>query len=148
MPRVRDLLLRFRPSGAPGRAGPAGVPTDLSERWSTELGPLFAALAVTEGEYAAIAREGRRQGAESRAAMIARADALRADLHERVEAERATAAAAAHDAGRKTSAAFAGETEDQVAVVMTRAEALMPRYLDQVSAAVEALCVKPPGGSP
>jgi hypothetical protein len=80
--------------------------------------------------------------------MIARADALRADLHEQVEAERATAAAAAHDSGRKSSAAFTGETADQVAVVMTRAEALMPRYLDQVSAAVEALCVNPTGESP
>lgn len=148
MPRVRDLLLRFRPSGAPGPAGPTGVPMDVSERWSAELGPVFAALAVTEGECAAIVREGRRRGAESRATLVARAEALRADLHEQVEAERATAAAAVHDAGRKTSAAFDGETQAQVVAVMARAEALMPRYLEQVSAAVEALCVDPTGGLP
>ena len=134
-------------TGAPGPAGPTGVPIDVSERWSAELGPLFAALAGTEGQCAAIVQEGRRRGAESRAKMVARAEALRADPPEQVAAERATAAAAAHDAGRKTSAEFDGETEAQVVAVMTRADALMPRYLEQVTAAVEALCVDPTGGT-
>lgn len=144
MPPVRDLLLRFRPSGAPGAAGPAGVPVDVSAQWSAELAPVFAALAATEDECTAVASEGLRRADQARATMRTRADALRAGLHQQAEAERAMAAAAAHDRalgpGGALDSALGGEIEDQVVALRARAESLMPRYLVQVSTAVEALC--------
>ncbi|HET8769051.1 MAG TPA: hypothetical protein VFM86_17125, partial [Pedococcus sp.] len=77
MPRVRDLLLRFRPTGTPGPAGPAGVPVDRSAELAAELAPVLAALAATEAECTALVEEGRRAAGAKRAAAAARADALR-----------------------------------------------------------------------
>ena len=50
MPRVRDVLYRFRPAGAPGAASSAGVPVDRSADLAAELEPVFALLADTEQE--------------------------------------------------------------------------------------------------
>jgi len=48
MPRVRDLLYRFRPSGAPGGASATGVPIDRAATVAAELEPLFGQLAEVE----------------------------------------------------------------------------------------------------
>ena len=66
MPRVRDLLYRFRPSGAPGAATAAGVPVDRTAKLAAELDPVFARLADTEEECAAILAEGRRRAEDIR----------------------------------------------------------------------------------
>ena len=45
VPRVSDLLYRFRPSGAPGAATQAGVPADRARDLAEELEPVFASVA-------------------------------------------------------------------------------------------------------
>lgn len=148
-PRVRDLLLRFRPSGSPGRAGPAGVPVDLPERLSAELEPLFGLLATTEDECSAIVEDGRRRAALVLRTHADRAAAVRAGMRERTEAERATSAAAAHRSASAAGADLDKEVDALVGALRSRAETLVPAYIARVTAAVETLCPEPPsGGAP
>lgn len=74
MSRVRDLLYRFRPAGAPGAASAAAVPMDRRSSLEAELSPLFAWLAVTERECDAV-----REEASNRASsvLVAAGDATR-----------------------------------------------------------------------
>jgi len=60
MPAVREFLLRLRPAGAPGSAGPAGVPADASARAADELKPIVAALATAVREAGRIRDEPQR----------------------------------------------------------------------------------------
>lgn len=48
MPGLRELLNRFRPTGAPGAASVTGVPVDRRARAESELEPVFAALAASQ----------------------------------------------------------------------------------------------------
>jgi hypothetical protein len=55
MPRVGDLLDRFRPAGTPGPAAAAGVPADRrAAAAEEELAPVFTALADVERECTAL----------------------------------------------------------------------------------------------
>ena len=44
MSATRAFLDRFRPAGAPGAAGGAGVPADLARELGAEVGPVLALL--------------------------------------------------------------------------------------------------------
>lgn len=92
--KLRDLLDRFRPAGAPGQATSAGVPVDRRAGLSTEVAPIFAALAPVLAECERIREaarvEARRREAEARR----RAQAIVAQARMESEAERAAAAAA------------------------------------------------------
>lgn len=154
MPRVRDLLLRFRPAGSPGPAGPAGVPADHADRLAAELEPVLAALAPTQEEATAIVEDGRRAAAGIRAAAAARAEALRAAGPARAEAERLRAEAEPPDAGAPAAASSAAassavaspataspDADDALlAALAERASTVAPLHLARVTAAVEALC--------
>jgi hypothetical protein len=93
MPRVRDVLQRFRPSGAPGAATAAGVPADRAHELAAELEPVFALLADTERECADIVDRARRAESGIRVREAERARGVLAAGRARVEAERAAAAA-------------------------------------------------------
>ncbi|WP_406830672.1 hypothetical protein ABEG17_16995 [Pedococcus sp. KACC 23699] len=148
-PRVRDLLLRFRPSGSPGRAGPAGVPVDLPQRLSAELEPLFALLATTEDECAAIVEDGRRRAALVQRTHAERAAAVRAGMRERAEAERAASGASSHASATAAGADLDKEVDALVGALRSRAQSLVPAYVARVTAAVDRLCSQPPdGGGP
>jgi hypothetical protein len=54
MPYIREFLYRLRPAGAPGPAGPVGVPADRRADAEQELAEIFTALAATEAECAKI----------------------------------------------------------------------------------------------
>lgn len=145
MPRVRDLLLRFRPTGAPGPAGPSGVPVDRTGELAAELAPVLAALAATEEECTALVEEGRREAGARRAHAAARADAMRLGAPALAEAERSAAAAAALGGA---AAGPANGTDELLVALGTHAATVAPRYLDHVSAVVAALCEPPGVGSP
>lgn len=93
MPRVRDVLQRFRPSGAPGAATAAGVPVDRAHELAAELEPVFALLAETERECAVVRDRARLVEAGIRARDAERARGVLAAGRARVEAQRAEAAA-------------------------------------------------------
>src|SRR6478736_3127383 len=73
MPRARDLLNRFRPSGTPGAAGAAGVPADHEAGAAEERAALVARLREHgEAEAAATTAEAERRATEVRTVARAR----------------------------------------------------------------------------
>lgn len=74
----RDFLERFRPAGAPGAAGGAGVPADRAAMVAAELGPVLAQLDGVHQEceelIRAAEREAARIGEEARAASVSVAE--------------------------------------------------------------------------
>jgi hypothetical protein len=156
LPRVRDLLYRFRPSGAPGAATAAGVPVDHAARLAAELEPVFARLAATERECAAVLAEGRRRAEDLRRLSEERAQALIAGAEVRAEAERAASATATREAGRAVVSADQEAAERWLVEMAARARARFPEYLALVEDAVAAVLAGPspdepgarPGGGP
>jgi len=143
LPRARDLLNRFRPSGTPGAAGAAGVPVDRAAGAAAELAPLFAALAPTErrceellAEAEADARRIRREAEEEAARLVAvardRQATERAAVLTELRARRSADAAADADAARR-----------QATEVRARAEARMAGCVADVVAAVRSLVAAP-----
>ena len=103
MPRVRDVLHRFRPSGAPGAATASGVPVDRAGELAAELEPVLALLEETEQECAAELERAGLEAAATRARDAERVAAVLASGRARVEAERASAAARSRAEGRPDS---------------------------------------------
>jgi len=102
VPRVRDLLYRFRPAGTPGPASSAAVPVDRAADRAAELAPVFLLLGETEAGCARIVAEAERdarrirEGA-SRSAHLAEAAARSAAPGERAGAAASVAAAVADE---------------------------------------------------
>jgi hypothetical protein len=143
LPRARDLLNRFRPSGTPGAAGAAAVPVDRAAGAAAELAPVFAALAPTErrceellAEAQADARRLRREAEEEAERLVAvardRQATERAAVLAELRARRSADAAAAADAARR-----------QAVEVGDRAEARMAGCVADVVAAVRSLVAAP-----
>ena len=93
MPRIRDLLYRFRPAGAPGVAGPAGVPVDRVSDLAAELAPVLASLAPVQQRCAEIVEAARQEAAEVLATESGTVRAVTARARAGFDAERAAAAA-------------------------------------------------------
>src|SRR5689334_2559427 len=92
MPRLRDLLDRFRPAGAPGAASAAGVPVDRREGVVAELEPVFAALAGVDAACAELRRTARAQAQRCLEDARDRAGAIVSRATGSIAAERAAAA--------------------------------------------------------
>lgn len=139
MPRVRDLLYRFRPAGAPGPASAAAVPADHAADRAAELEPVFAVLAETEARCAALREEAGRaaQGRRDRARETARS--LVQDAEARAPSERADAAArvAAEAAGESTATLDAAHAE--AARLLERAAGRTPVWAARVADEVDQL---------
>ena len=115
MSATRDFRDRFRPAGAPGAAGGAGVPADRARELGAEIGPVLALLDDTHAECGRIVTAARREadrisaaaaaemariGQEAgRLARIARDDAA----GEVLARARAEASAAEADAGQRAA---------------------------------------------
>src|SRR5512133_846364 len=145
MPRVRELLNRFRPAGAPGAASGAGVPVDRRAGVEAELEPVFAALEETQRECARLreaalaAASGSGTEAAGRAASIverARLDAT---------ALRAEAAAEARQHAAKEIAEVDAAAAEQVDEVRRAAQHRRPELVAAVVAAVRAELAELPG---
>jgi len=138
LPRARDLLNRFRPSGTPGAAGAAGVPVDREAGTADELAPLFSALAPTERECEALiagaeadARRIRRRADEEAARLVTEAG-------ERQASERAAVVAEVRDHRAAAAAAAAVDAERRAAAIRDRAASRTGACVDDVVAAVRA----------
>lgn len=148
MPRVRDLLYRFRPAGAPGPASAAAVPADREADRASELAPVFDLLTETEERCARLreraARDAGTRGEQARTT----AHRLQAEAESRASGERADAAAgvAARAAGeRATTVAAARDEADRL---LDRAEQRTPEWVERVVAEVEELLTAAPGEGP
>ena len=138
MPRVRDVLQRFRPSGAPGAATAAGVPVDRAGELAAELEPVLALLAETERECADLLDRARREEAAIRARDAERARSIVAAGRARVEAERAAAAARSRGRGGTESAA-AGDAPTGPAGGRGTPDDALEHQVDLVADAVRSL---------
>ena len=112
-----SLLDRFRPVGAPGPAGPAGVPATDDEGTAAELIPVFEALDP------AIAEAGEQtQSAEAHAQHTV--TAARRQAAALVEQARMDSAAVRADAAARVSAEAAREDEHLLADARDEAQRL------------------------
>jgi hypothetical protein len=139
VPRVRDLLYRFRPAGAPGAASAAGVPVDRGADLAAELEPLFAQLADTEDACTAIREQARGDAERIRARETERARGIVAAANARTQAERAAATAQLRQRAETESSALLAAAEQEAAAVRERAAEQMPAYVAQVVASVRGL---------
>ncbi len=139
MPRVRDLLYRFRPAGAPGAASAAGVPTDRGADLTAELEPVFAELATTERECARIVDEARRDAEQTRAQHATASRDVVTAAREQAEVARAGAGEQARTRSAAESAAAGVAAEHEAAEVATRAAERMPSYVSRVVESVHLL---------
>lgn len=144
MPRVRDLLHRFRPAGAPGVASSTGVPADRGADLAAELEPLFALLVATERECADILGSAHQEAGESRARDAEQARRTVAAARERLDAERAAATAQALRRREPDAGDALAAPEREVVELRRRASERMPTYVDRVVASVRALIGEEP----
>ena len=92
MPRIRDILQRFRPISAPGSASAGGVPAEPAADLAAELRPLLDSLEVTRAECRAVVDDATAAAEQTRAKALAEAGRIRASVPDRAAVERAEAA--------------------------------------------------------
>lgn len=132
MPAVRELLERFRPAGAPGRAGAAGVPADREKLAADELAPVFAALAEVERECDRIRQEAADAAAARRTDAAASARATVARARSEAAGIRAAAAARVREDIAAELAELSGRTAAEVSEVRRRNVRRQPQLLSMV----------------
>jgi hypothetical protein len=127
-----SILDRFRPVGAPGPAGPAGVPAADNQGPAVELAPVFAALAGDAASCAALVEEARNfaeghvaQAREEAAAILSQA---RLDSG----AERSRAAARVEQAAADRDTALLDQARRDAATLEDSALALIPAVVGKV----------------
>ncbi|QCB97763.1 hypothetical protein E5206_13235 [Arthrobacter sp. PAMC25564] len=127
-----SILDRFRPVGAPGPAGPAGVPATDDQGPAAELVPVFAALAGDVASCAALVEEAR-LGAEREVAR-ARAQAAAIVSAARLEAgaERAKAAARVEQAASERDTQLLEQARREAAALEESGLALIPGVVGRV----------------
>lgn len=97
-----SVLDRFRPMGAPGPAGPSGVPAVDAQGPATELIPVFAALAADVHGCEELVAAARRQAEHDVAGARTQAAAIVSQAKLNASAARAEAAAVVErDAGAR-----------------------------------------------
>jgi vacuolar-type H+-ATPase subunit H len=139
MPRLRDVLYRFRPAGTPGRASAAAVPVDRMAGLVAELEPVFARLTPVESSCDDMVQAARGAAATTRAAAAAEADRVIARAREQVGVERARAGQQARERLEAESAEVMAAAGDEVEQSQLRTSALLPGYVDRVVASLSPL---------
>jgi len=139
MPKVRDILDRFRPAGPPGAASTVGVPADRLAGAEAELAPVFAALAEAERRCADTRERAEREAGRrtAQAHRMAAAIVTRARSQER--AERAATAAGALAAAEAESARLSADSHQAAAKLRAEGERRLPALVDLVVARAREL---------
>lgn len=138
MAGIRDLLSRFRPAGAPGPAGAAGVPVDRRQALAAELAPVFAALAPVEAECERLRDGARRAAAAREAAAAEQARVMVAQARNEAPAQRAAAAAAVQEAAAAELAQLEANAAAEAEEVRRQTAQRLPGLVAQVVARVRA----------
>jgi hypothetical protein len=139
MPRVRDLLYRFRPASAPGSASASGVPVDRAADRAAELLPLFERLAETERQCALIRAQAQRDADAIRARHTEVARSVAVTASDDVEAERARAATQVRQQADSVAAAALIDAQQEASQLQRRAAQRMPAYVALIVSVVDAL---------
>lgn len=127
-----SILDRFRPVGAPGPAGPVGVPsTDVPGR-VTELAPVFAALSPDIDACSAAVRDARQRAEAAVARARANAAAEVARAHREAPAARAAAAAAVTEAAAQHDARVIATAQETARSIGSSGTALLPALVREV----------------
>lgn len=145
MPRVRDLLYRFRPAGTPGPASAAAVPADRVADRESELAPVLELLRGTEEQCAALTEQSLRDAGERRETARATARRRVAEARERAPAERAAAAATAAARAAGERAATVAAARDEADRILERADERAPGWVARIVSDVERLLDAVPG---
>lgn len=133
-----SILDRFRPVGAPGPAGPSGVPAVDGQGTAAELAPVFAALAADVQACEELVAKSRRQSEHELA--VARTQAAAIVSQARLDARAARAAAAARveqEAGDRDTRLMDKARRDATAVEesgMASIPAVVDRVIDTLLA--------------
>ena len=148
MPRLRDVLDRFRPAGAPGQASAVGVPADLGAGLAAELEPLFARLVPVEKACEDLLESARRDAATVGADAARQAGRTVALARRRLDAERAGAVATARLRLDAESADAMRSAEREVSRLRRASQDAMPAQLERIVDSVRALLGEDqPGGA-
>lgn len=135
MPRMRDILQRFRPTSAPGAASTGGVPADRAADMAAELRPVLAMLAATQATCRAITEDARRDAERIRAQAVDQARAVRDEGPTRAAAERADAASRVSRQGGTAAVDRAEAARLSAERLAARARERLPDYVASVVAA-------------
>ena len=138
MPRLRDVLYRFRPAGTPGRASAVGVPADHGVGLAAELEPVFAQLAGVERACEQLLASARADAAAVRADAAAAAEQTLARARDRLQAERVSAAGKARERRDEESTDSMRAATREVARLRLRADDVLPQQLERVVASVQS----------
>ncbi|MCC3271769.1 hypothetical protein MUK71_07315 [Arthrobacter zhangbolii] len=129
-----SLLDRFRPVGAPGPAGPAGVPAQDDEGPAAELIPVFEALDPQIEAAQATAGNAAEQARESVAAARRQAAALLEQARMDSAAARAEAAAQVSAEVSRQDEALLSEARQEAAELRRRGESRVPELASAIVA--------------
>lgn len=151
MPGVRDLLDRFRPAGAPGPAGAAGVPADRQASVAEELAPVFATLAGVAAECDQIRQEAAQAAQQRRAEAAEQARAVVARARGEAAGIRASVAARIREDTAAELAQLAARTAAEADELRRRGSRQLPQLLalvvEQVRGDLAALNGNPTDGA-
>ncbi|TDW30133.1 hypothetical protein [Cryobacterium psychrophilum] len=125
MPR-QNFLDRFRPVGAPGGAGPAGVPASDELGPEAELAPVFAALAADVAECSALVEEATNEADRMLARARERADAVVAQARLDTGAEESRAAARVLQVAAEADAGLLAAADAEAAALKVAGVARLP----------------------
>lgn len=139
MPQLRDFIHRFRPAGAPGAAGCAGVPADRARELAAEVVPVLTLLDDTRAECERIVARARRDATAIMAAARAEAAAISADGDQRARAVRDEAARQITAAAATAAAAMVADAEQEAVRIRARAGQRMPRLVGAALAEIRQL---------
>lgn len=127
-----SILDRFRPVGAPGPAGPAGVPSSDAQGPAAELAPVFAALAGDVAACAALVEAARLDAERDVAQARAQAAAVVAKARLDAAAERAGAAAGVSQEASDRDAQQLAQARVEADVLRESGLARIPSVIDRV----------------
>ena len=131
MARV-NILDRFRPVGAPGPAGLAGVPAADEQGPAAELAPVFAALAADVESCHRLVEEARQEADSALVRAHEQAAAILAQARLDAGAERARAAARVEHAASKRDALLLSQARKEADNLEEARTALLPATVRKV----------------
>jgi hypothetical protein len=131
MARV-NILDRFRPVGAPGPAGLAGVPAADEQGPAAELAPVFAALAADVESCHRLVEEARQEADGALVRAHEQAAAILAQARLDAGAERARAAARVEQAASKRDALLLSQARKEADNLEEARTALLPATVRKV----------------
>lgn len=138
MARVRGILDRLRPVGAPGGVARVGVPADPRDSLRRELAPVFACLEPVLRECARVRQEAEAAARQRREEAVGRADDILAKARAKGEAERTRAAASARVEAMSEAERSLAAGRERAAQVRRRGEQRRPQLLARVLELVRA----------